>query len=114
MQAIRLLKLSLSVQRRAPGAPDDMGDPGATNSGAPVVYKGWIWQDASSEDTGNQALENEQFRFAMERRAAGLIDAGDTVTHDGTTYEVDGPPWTAINPRTRAVEYVYGTLRRST
>lgn len=113
MNIARLLNLDLVVQERTTGAPDGMGDPSNVADGAPVTYKGWLWQDAASDDTTNENTESEQYRFALEARAAGHIGAGDTITHDSTTYEVFGPTWPATNPRTTVVEYVYGTLRRT-
>ncbi len=112
MNPANLLRLDIVVERRSAGAPDGMGDPG-DDLGAPITYKGWIWQDSSSEETANTAVTEEQFRMTLERRAAGLIDAGDQVSHGGVTYEVFGPPWTVTNPRTTAVEFVYATLRRT-
>lgn len=112
MNPERLLRLTLTVTRMTPGPPDEMGDP-APIAGTPANYKGWIWQDAASENTDNQNLSSEQYRAAIDRTAAGAIDSGDRVTYAGTVYEVFGPPWPATNPRTLVVEYLYLTLRRT-
>ncbi len=113
MDAGRLLKMTIVVTRRAPGTvPDEMGDPTVVDA-APVEYRGWIWQDTANEETANTGVALEQFRLVLHKSAAGLIDSGDRVSHLGTTYEVFGPPWTATNPRTNEVEYVYATVRRT-
>lgn len=46
--------------------------------------------------------------------AGTLIDGGDAVTVDGDTYEVQGAPWHARNPRTQAQSHVECRLRRTT
>lgn len=112
MNPERLLNLTLTVTRMTPGAPDEMGDP-APSAGASTNYKGWIWQDAASENTDNQNLSSEQYRCALDRTAAGAVDSGDRITYAGTVYEVFGPPWPATHPRTGVVEYLYLTLRRT-
>lgn len=41
------------------------------------------------------------------------IDGGDQVVVGGVTYEVDGPPWPARNPRTQTLTHIQVNLRRT-
>lgn len=42
------------------------------------------------------------------------LHAGDAVTVDGETYEVEGEPWRARNPRTGSESHLEATLHRVT
>lgn len=113
MDPSRLIRSSITVEHRvATGPPDEMGDP--TDVVTTSTFLGYVWQTTVAEETSNAETTREEWGLALERAAAGQIDAGDTVVADGITFEVYGPPWPARNPRTQLVEYVQAKLVRST
>jgi hypothetical protein len=106
------------------GPPDGMGDP--TEQKTWTRYLGYVWQTTTDEDTANAATEREEWRLALERSAAGNIDAGDRIIDGGQLdgdgnlvadvgepFDVAGPPWPTRNPRTLLVEFVQARLERS-
>lgn len=112
MDVRRLLKLDVEITHITDtGPPDEMGDPGeeiTTSS-----FKGWYWQTRRDEDTANIAVSREEHRLALEPAAFGQVHAGDRAAVDGLTFEVDGPPWNARNPRTGILEFVEATIVRT-
>jgi hypothetical protein len=46
------------------------------------------------------------------QQLAGQITGSDRLTVGTVTYEFDGPPWEAVNPRTGQLTYLEGTVRR--
>lgn len=125
MDLSRLLKQPIIVEHTTQdGPPDEMGDP--TEETTWTRFLGYVWQTSANELTGNQQVETEQWSLAIERRAAGQLDAGDRIIADGQldnlgalvpdvgqAFDVAGPPWPALNPRTQLVEYVQARLERS-
>lgn len=92
------------------GSPDAFGDPTPTTS--TQTFACWLSQTQRSEATANADVQHETWVLYLEVAAAG-VEGFDRVTVDGITYELDGPPWPARNPRTRLVTHVECTLRRS-
>jgi len=90
---------------------DEMGNP--TEVTTTTTYKGWHWQSTSREETGNAETVQDEHNLALELAAAGNVDAGDRVEIDGITWEIDGEPWQARNPRTLRLEYVQAKIVRS-
>lgn len=113
MDLSRVLRQTITVEHTtSDGAPDGMGDP--TEETTSTDFRGWVWQTSVPGDTtANTNVSTEQWELALERSAAGQIDAGDTIIADGIRYDVDGPPWSARNPRTQLVEFVHARLVRS-
>lgn len=125
MDLSRLLRQPIIVEHTTQtGPPDEMGDP--TEETTWTRFLGYVWQTTANELTGNQQVETEQWQLALERSAAGQIDAGDRIIADGQLdnlgalvpdvgqpFNVAGPPWPALNPRTQLVEYVTAKLDRS-
>lgn len=113
MDPSNLLRQTITVEHVTQGgAPDEMGDP--TEESTSSDFLGWLWQTSvPGDNTANTNVSTEQWEMALERSAAGQVDAGDRVSADGLTFDVDGPPWTARNPRTQVVEYVHARLVRS-
>ncbi len=125
MDLSRLLKQPIIVEHTTQdGPPDEMGDP--TEQTSWTRFLGYVWQTSANELTANQQVETEQWQLALERSAAGQIDAGDRIYADGQLdelgelvpgsgqpFDVAGPPWPALNPRTQLVEYVTAKLDRS-
>ncbi len=113
MNVDRLLRLPVVIVRTSStGTADAFGDP--TEQTTELTVRGWIWQDNRTDvDTANRSLAAEEWTFALDASAAGNVAARDRLRVNGATYEVDGPPWTATNPRTGRVEYVQGTARRT-
>lgn len=125
MDLSRLLRQPIIVEHVTQGGPpDEMGDP--TEETTRTRFLGYVWQTSVNEITGNQQVASEQWQLAIERSAAGQLAAGDRITADGQldelgelvpnvgqAFEVAGPPWPALNPRTQLVEYVTAKLERS-
>lgn len=125
MDLSRLLKQPIIVEHTTQdGPPDEMGDP--TEQTSWTRFLGYVWQTSANELTANQQVELEQNQLAIERRAAGQLDAGDRiiaggqldgsgdlVPNVGEAFNVAGPPWPVLNPRTQLVEYLIAKLDRS-
>lgn len=113
MNVARLLRLPVVVIRTSSTGPADaFGDP--TEQTTERTFRGWLWQDNRADvDTKNRHVASEQWSLALDRSADGNIGAGDRVRVHTSTFEVDGPPWPALNPRTTRVEYVLATVRRT-
>lgn len=117
MDPRHLLPLTATVTRvEQTGPPDAFGDP--TEVTTTATYQCWIWrgqaESAINEQTVNENVQADQYRAVFEADAAGSIDGTDRVTVDGLTYEVVGPTWSALNPRTNQVQHVEALLRRVT
>lgn len=113
MNVARLLRLDCVVTHVTVDEDDrdEMGNP--TEVTTTTTYKGWYWQTTTDERTGNAEVVTDEHTLALELAAAGNVDAGDRVEIDGLTWEIDGEPWQARNPRTLALEYVLAKIVRS-
>jgi hypothetical protein len=122
MDAGRLLNQTILVESVTQGGPpDDMGDP--TEESTWATFKGYVWQTSSSEIGGGGVIVTDQREVVLHKSAAGVLAAGGRIVEGGalvddapvggTEYEVEGDPWTAVNPRTTKVEFVHARLRRS-
>lgn len=125
MDLSRLLKQPIIVEHTTQdGPPGAMGDP--TEQTTWTRFFGYVWQTSTNELTANQQIGIEQNKLAIECRASGQIDAGDRIIAGGqldgsgdlvpdvgTPFNVAGPPWPVLNPRTQLVEYVMADLDRS-
>jgi hypothetical protein len=108
----RLLNLTASVTRVVrDGTEDAFGDP--TETTLTATYRCWLAQAGADEATVNQDVQREDFALYLEAGASGGIDGTDRVTVGGVEYEVVGPPWSAINPRTGQTTHVVATIRRT-
>ena len=131
MNAAALMRLDVEITN--PGGPviDDFGDPVSEATVAPFpdpdvfpdpdetpgdqspfIVKGWYEQERRSEDTVRRSQESEVRDLYLAPEAAGLVRASATVRHGGDTFEIIGPPWTAIHPRTLEVTHVEATMKR--
>ena len=107
-----LLKLTATVTHvAADGADDVFGD--ATTTTTTSDFACWLTQSNRNEDTANTAQTSEQWTLYLGAEAFGQVDAADKVTVDGRVYEVHGPPWEAVNPRTGQPAYMIATLKRT-
>lgn len=112
MNVDRLLNLPVTLTKVVRQGGEDMfGDPSEVLTS--YTFRGWIAQASSDEDTVNRDMQAETFTLYVDRSAAGTIAGSDRVTVEGTTYEVAGPPWSAINPRTGTVSHVVATITRT-
>lgn len=125
MQAHRLLNHTILIEAvTQDGPPDGMGDP--TELSTWSSFPGYVWQTSTSEVGANGVVVTEQWELALHRSAADTVHHGDRIIANGTLtdgepvvgvgeqYEIEGEPWVARNPRTKAIEYVHARLRRST
>lgn len=114
MNVDRLLRGTVTVTSTSSSSTerDAMGDPAPVSSTA--RYRGTVWQEGRADvDETNRSVGYEQGTAVLDRSAEGNIDAHATITCDGVTWSVDGIPWPAVNPRTRATEYVSVPVRRT-
>ena len=125
MDLSRLLRQPIIVEHTTQdGPPDEMGDP--TEEVTYSRFLGYVWQTQADETTANAHIEREDWQLALERSAAGQIDGGDRIIAGGALdedgelvpgvgerFDLAGPPWQALNPRTQLVEYVQAKLVRS-
>lgn len=92
-------------------AKDEYGDPTATTVTATKVDC-WLHQVARTEHGDNNNVQDQ--RWALYVPPGTILNGSDRVTVEGVTYEVEGPPWPAHNPRLRRVTHIEATLRRVT
>lgn len=110
MNVARLLSQTATVTSVAlTGTEDVFGDPGES-----VTSRAWrCWIAQSSRDDDTNAGDRQDETFTMYLEAAATVTGSDRVTVAGKTFEVVGPPWTAVNPRTGRDEMVVATIRRT-
>jgi hypothetical protein len=112
MRPERLFPSDVTVHRvTQDGPPDEMGDPTEQTISTEHPRAGSVWQVQRSEETANTDVQLEQWRGVLRRDL--VVDGTDRIEVEGITFELDGPPWPARNPRTGRVEFLEVTLRRS-
>ncbi len=95
------------------GPPDDMGDPTERVSET-AKFRCYAWQTRASDETANTDIQDQEWRLVLERKAFGKVNGTDRIRIDdvpNVTFEIDGPPWPARNPRTRRLELIECRLR---
>lgn len=103
MTLAALLNLPCTITRRTQnGAADGYGNPTETTTVTTTVCE--LQQQFAGEDVTDSNVQSSDFLLVLP--AGTGIDGGDKVTIDGSDYEVDGPPWSARNPRTGVVSHV--------
>lgn len=100
-----------------PDDPDEYGNPGKVETTATTVC--WFTADGrgSGADGGTErtGLDDKQIEsWALYLPADTTIAGHDKVTILGVVYEVSGPPWPAVNPRTGVTEFVEARIGRTT
>lgn len=93
------------------GPVDEFGDP--TEVVTTVSFRAWLSQTSRSDETANANSQIQRLAIYLDASAANVAGF-DRVTVDGVLYELDGPPWPALNPRTRQITHVECTGSRST
>jgi hypothetical protein len=107
-----LLKLTATVTHvTSDGVDDVFGD--ATTTTTTSQWPCWLSQGERDEKTNNVAVTMEQWTLFLPPEAFGAVAAEDRVDVDGRTFEVHGPPWDAVNPRTGQASHVVATLKRT-
>lgn len=91
------------------GAADEYGNP--TDVATSTVVLGEVQQSERSDRTDDQHTQDDTWRLFL--AADTPLTGWDRVTVDGATFEVEGPPWRAVNPRTGRSSHVEATLRRT-
>lgn len=92
------------------GPPDQFGDP--TQATVTRTFRCWLSQSQRAEQTVGTDLQLDTWWLYLEA-AAAAVTGYDRATVDGIVFELDGPPWPALNPRTRQVTHVECTVKRS-
>lgn len=86
------------------GVADGFGDP--TETVTTADYPCWIAQRQRSEITDNANTQSETFDLYVDKSADGFVQAAGRVTINGVLYQIEGPPWTATNPRTGEISHL--------
>lgn len=114
MRPERLFPSAVTVHRvTQDGPPDEMGDPTEEVVSTTYARAGSVWQVQRSDETANTDVQYEEWRGALRRDLEGLVDGTDRIEVEGVTFELEGPPWPARNPRTGRIELLEVTLRRT-
>lgn len=110
MHPERLMTLDATITRLTRGATADRyGDP--DDDEETVVVKCWLEQTRRTEDTTSQDLQDTTWDLYL---PAGTAIAGsDRIEVAGDSYELFGPPWEAISPRTAQATHIEATLKRT-
>lgn len=95
------------VRREDSGTANAYGDKVATETSVSTVCE--IQQRGRGEGT-DEVSDTRWIGFFL---PAVELHAGDAVIVDAETYEVEGEPWRARNPRTGETSHVEATLRRT-
>lgn len=112
MRPERLFSSTITVHRVTQDGPaDEMGDPTEEVVSTEYPRAGSVWQVQRSDETANTDVQYEEWRGALRRDL--VVDGTDRITVEGITFELEGPPWPARNPRTGRVELLEVTLRRT-
>jgi hypothetical protein len=109
MSLDRLLTIPATVVTRTPSGTDDYGTVIYTDTTTATTC--WLDQTLRRERTEDE-VDVERYRAYF--RAGVALASRSKVTAVGLTYEVDGPPWEVIDPRTGAVDHIEATLIRTT
>lgn len=112
MDPTRLMTMTATV---TPRVITKDGDDDVLTDGSPFTTSCFIWQGAhrldSTENTGPENVTTDQYGAAFP--ADVTISASSKVAVDGMAeFEVDGNPWPAFNPRSRAVSHQEVSLKR--
>lgn len=92
------------------GPVDAFGDP--TEVVTTVTFKAWLSQTSRFDETANANSQIQKLAIYLDASAAD-VQGFDRVTINGVVYELDGPPWPALNPRTRQITHVECSASRS-
>jgi hypothetical protein len=103
MNPQRLITLDgVLTVRSSDGAPDDYNNPTETTTTRDV--KCWYEQAQASEATANTLRQDETHRLFL--LASESMTGWDQLAVNGLEFEVVGPPWKAINPRTGVASHI--------
>lgn len=97
MDPSRLIRLDGTLNGVTPGEVDDYNVPTPVITSVPV--KCWLEQSRASEDTSNTDQQAETYDLYLDPDSEP--SGYDSLTVLGVTYQFDGPPWPAVNPRTQ-------------
>lgn len=114
MNPARLFPSAVTIHRvTQDGPPDEMGDPTEETVSTSYARAGSVWQVQRRDETGNTDVQYEEWKGALRRDFAELLDGTDRITVEGIDFTLEGPPWPARNPRTGRIEFLEVTLRRT-
>lgn len=99
----RLINLDGTLSRVVQsGAVDDYNNP--TDTVTTATVKCWYEQVQASENTADtdQQTETHRIYFRSDADVSGL----DRLVVNGFTFQILGPPWEVLHPRTQAVTHI--------
>lgn len=110
MNPTHLMTQTGTLRRRAQTGPDDVfGDPTIVETTDAVRCA--IFGGSAGEITDGRQIESQDLTLFLPPDAD--VEAVDAITVDGRTYELDGTPWRAWNPRLRRYTHYQARLRRT-
>ena len=115
MSLARLMSQPLTVQAMGPTTQDAYGDwiPGAV--GDPVAVSGYLEQSTTVEfvlnrdttvTTWKASLPTTRFDEGSQTWVPLIITPLSEINFNAQKFQVDGLPWHAFNPRTKAVDHI--------
>lgn len=110
MDPTRLMKLPATITPIAAGGVDEYNDD-ELEPGTPIDTVCWFEQQQRSENLRDDTTEAT---FAVYLPPDTTLNPADQIAVEDFTFEVIGPPWTAIDPRTTFATHVEATARRIT
>jgi hypothetical protein len=110
MDVDRLLNLTGTLISVVDAAPDEYGDPTETTKETTVRY----WVDRSAEhDAGNTEHDWQIATLDLYLPAGTDVTGADRFRdRDGVVFELLGPPYAHVHPRSGEVAYVAAKIRR--
>ena len=119
MNPAALMSRTCTITRRVNGDDvDDYGNPVPAESTITALCE--LQEASADEDTvdADRQVGDWNLFVAPTASSAGQtvvtsFDGSDTVTVDGVTYEVVGPPWPARNPLTQTLTHIQARVRRT-
>lgn len=106
-----MLSQPVTLYTRAPGGPDEYGDPSEVETAHTV--QGLLGrQSQATESAGGFEQETDVRSLWLDPSAP--LDGWSRVEVNGQSWEVVGPPWQGVNPRTGTPWYVRANVRART
>lgn len=104
MTLSRLMNQPLTVQSVGPTTTDAYGNavPGAL--GAPVATTGFLIQESTVEYLVSRDTTVTQWKAYLP--AGTVVGPLDYITYQGQTFQVNGEPFHAWNPRTQSAAFI--------
>lgn len=108
MSLANMLTQSLTIKKFASGT-DEYGNTVTTNAGTTSTVLGYLELTESVETLNDRDTVVSGYQAWLPADAS--VNAFDRVIFNGSTFEVDGTPWTVYNPRTGQTSHLVAKLK---